>query len=407
MIPYHIQPNGPFHLGRRGVGLEATDSYIPSDTLFAAMLSTAIEIGLNPDDWLSKFSRLEFSKPSGSEKGKLITITVDTVPPFLLSSAFPRAGQVRFYPAPSLRLWSATMPDEKIECRLKKLKKIKYMSEGIFQKLITNRLRYEDLPPDDEQDITDDDKGVFLQGNLWLMAEEISQLPKQFQYKKEKGRLVKYPSNKKKYKALRKHTVWKMGKVPRVTIDRLTNQSNIFHSGRVIFTPDCGLWFGIVWHDKQYHKILHHILDMLGDAGIGGERSVGHGHFTWEQANTNIAWQAPQENDLFILLSRYHPHTENEIANLRDEQVSYDLQSVAGWITSLHASAQRRRRIWMFTEGSVLKKANQSTVMGDVVDVQPVYDEIFPAKKESPDPFPHSVWRYGLACGVAWKGAKS
>ena len=72
-------PQG-LHLGTRAVSLEEAGVHIPSDTLFAALVDIWSRTGGEPSAWLRPFRNGE--------------------PPFLLTSAFPFAGQVRFYPVP-------------------------------------------------------------------------------------------------------------------------------------------------------------------------------------------------------------------------------------------------------------------------------------------------------------------
>ena len=80
LTPYTLQFKGGLHVGTRGVNLEEAGVSIPSDSLFAAILSTLRLTGESVDDFANVY-------------------TAD--PPFLLTSAFPYAGGVRFYPMPA------------------------------------------------------------------------------------------------------------------------------------------------------------------------------------------------------------------------------------------------------------------------------------------------------------------
>jgi CRISPR-associated protein Csm4 len=384
--------------------MEETDLYVPSDTIFAAVLATSIELGYSPE-WVTGFPRQDSRI---SEKNV----------PFLLTSAFPRAGQVRFYPLPPLQVWAGPFMDQHaIKDRLKELKKIKYVSEGIFQLLVDGASLQEYLPAKDDPSKKDrlyeDDKGLYLQGSLWLTANEVEKLPERLRKKqvkrkdKEKDEIqfIEFESKTKQYKALCKRKVWETGKVPRVTIDRINNSSAIFHTGRLTFSPDCGLWFGIEWRDKELlvdqrpiRDMVETVLENLADMGLGGERSVGHGQFNLPEP-TEQTWPDPEPDERFITLSRYHPHSEAELESMQASYASYQLIPVGGWLYSQQEVAQRRRRVWLVAEGSVLKAINDP--LGNIVDVRPVYDK----EKDFPsptgiDPFPHPVWRYGLACGV-------
>jgi len=107
---YRLKLRTPLHIGKSGVGREGTLGYIPSDTLFGAFVVTwAQMLDGHVDDWLEGFYT-----------GR---------PPFVLTSAFPFAGEVRLYPAPAFE------PNLSQAMRLglgKKLKKITYVSEGIL-----------------------------------------------------------------------------------------------------------------------------------------------------------------------------------------------------------------------------------------------------------------------------------
>jgi CRISPR-associated protein Csm4 len=76
----HLEPCGAFHLGERGIGLEETAELVHADTLHAALVSAAAALdGRDAAEYLA-----------GAD------------PPVLLSSAFPFAGPVRFYPRPMI-----------------------------------------------------------------------------------------------------------------------------------------------------------------------------------------------------------------------------------------------------------------------------------------------------------------
>ncbi len=82
------------------------------------------------------------------------------------------------------------------------------------------------------------------------------------------------------------------------------------------------------------------------------------------------------------------PRAEELPAAFEGGAVGYQLASVAGYLRSPGVASQRRRRLWLVVEGSVLT-ALPSPVMGDLTDVAPVVGS-----------FPHPVWRYGLALPV-------
>ncbi len=377
---YHLNFKGKLHLGRRGIGQEETGSHLPADTLFAALIVTQVEAGLDP-------KRLPLAFPRRLSDESL----VEAPAPFLLTSAFPVAGEIRFYPPPPLS--HLNISDEIKERRLKELKRIKYISEKLFERVITGENLDAWLPPEDDTEPAT--QGLYLQGkSLWLTTEEINGLPAAMQKANKRQRPVE---------AFRYLKVWHAEKVPRVTVDRLRNASNIFHTGRLGFSSGCGLWFGVTWQDKSWQPEIAQLLDLMADGGMGGERAVGYGHFTWQNKEVR-QWPAPKDGDLFITLSRYHPHTPEALNALNDNQVAYELVSVGGWLGSMQTSAQRRRRLWMIAEGSVLRAVGPGP-WGNITDVKPIYQKPHFLPPPGSDEFPHEVWRYGLAYPVAFGGA--
>lgn len=388
---YDLDPGGPFHLGRRGVAQEETGIFISADTLFAALVAAHYEFGLDP----TALPRLFRAATEA---------TAAPAAPFLLSSAFPRAGQVCFFPAlPVNRL---NLAEATVRRRQKELRGVAFISQHIFEKAVAGDPLDAWLPPAEPDGPAT--KGVYLQGkSLWLARAEVDQLPPS---------LLVEPDPKRQsapvdpIKALPYQTVWQVEKVPRVTVDRLTNLSNIFHTGRLHFQRGCGFWFGIEWRQPDQPLTDRYTvragvelaLDSLADIGLGGERSAGYGHFRWTATDT-LALPDPQPDRPFVTLSRYHPRADELPACLRDPAAAYRLMSVGGWLQSPQSKAQRRRRLWMIEEGSIVGAVGPGP-WGDVTDVKPDYSHPdFPPPADD-NPITHPVWRYGLACPVAFGG---
>jgi CRISPR-associated protein Csm4 len=90
LTPYALHFKSGLHLGTRGVTLEEAGVSIPSDTLFSALMDVHLRAGGDADAYIGPFLR-------GSA-------------PFVLTSAFPLVGDVRFYPLPveRTRIFDAT-----------------------------------------------------------------------------------------------------------------------------------------------------------------------------------------------------------------------------------------------------------------------------------------------------------
>ena len=334
-------PHG-IHVGAYGIGTEGVRITIPADTLFSALLSAWISLGNDPEPWISHFPR--------TDDGKAISAD----PPFLLTSAFPYKGSALFLPKPLALNFLQKAPEKD----RKKWKKLPFISEALLLKMAKGASFEEIL-----------DEGEFrLNGNVFVHRDESKEIPDG-------------------------SPVWEEHTVPRVTLDRISSTSNLFHVGRVEFGNDAGLWFGVIWRDPErpcgdvaFKVAFETALKALSQSGIGGERSVGYGVFDYELMD-EFNWPEPSPEKPALLLSRYNPRPDELPEVLRDAP-GYLLEEVRGWTFSPHGQF-RRRSIVMLKEGSVIRPRNG--VMGHVVDVGPIH-----AEKKEPL-LPHPVWRYGLA----------
>lgn len=362
---YTLRPRSAFHLGEHGIGLEETASHAHSDTLFSALLAVWVQLGNGPKDWSSPLKE---------------------APPFLLTSIFPFAGKVRFYPLPLADLSPLGI---KVDERRKDLRRISFVSEGIFRRIVDGQSLDGYLPPKEGTP----DLGLLIQGGrLWLSKEEAADLPDDIRtYRGTRGKQPERP-----LRGLAHMSVWKADKVPRVTVNRRTHASNIFHSGRVSFAPGCGLWFGVAWlrpderpgdGELTFRQTFELALSALADGGLGGERAAGYGAFCWQNGEV-VQWTDPAPGQHYVTLSRYHPRSDETPGAFTGDSTAYSLQAVAGYLQAPGQAAQRRRRLWLVAEGSVLCAASAAP-FGDLTDVRPQVGH-----------FPHEIWRYGLACPV-------
>ncbi|MFC1960708.1 type III-A CRISPR-associated RAMP protein Csm4, partial [Chloroflexota bacterium] len=220
--------------------------------------------------------------------------------------------------------------------------------------------------------------GVLLQdGKIWLTQDEINLLPKGWQ--------TLNPA------VLAHKMIWKSQSVPRVAVDRVSSQSNIYHIGRTVFAEGCGLWF--LADVEQESDRLEFLLEHLADQGIGGERTAGYGAFTWsEVAPPDLP--TPDGSQRVLTLARYNPTPQELAAGVLGEEASYELVDVGGWLGTPTGRAQRRKRVRMIEAGSVLV-ANQP-LTGRLVDVCPEYDQ--------PGAPGHPVYRSGIALTVGVPG---
>ncbi len=343
---YRLDPKAGagFHFGQRGLEGESSAEFCPSDTLFGALVATLADL-------------------DGREAVRAFVAPFrEGEPPFLLTSLFPRAGDLPLLPLPRLRIELTPEPGQR-----KLLKRLRYVSPRLFGAI----LRGEEMDA-----YAGEERGRFLQkGRVWLSADEQPRLPQAWRDLS--------------FDALREQKLWQADAVDRVTIDRASSASAVYRVGRTAYAPECGLWLGARWPRgvdvparDQLKELLHH----LGDRGLGGERSVGYGQF--ELGETPPELTLPETNGpLALSLSRYLP-AGDELPGVLGEGASYGLVGVIGWLGSAHGPARRRRSVRMLTEGSILRAGGQNGPLGRLVDLKPVGWE------------QHPVWRYGYACTV-------
>jgi len=367
---YHLEARAPFHFGLRGVGIEETAAHAPSDTLFSA-LCYAI--------------RQQFSAAKLEE---FVSTYAAGQPALILSSGFPyvlarREDQVegwqppelldptqvvRFFPRP---LEPPPGVSDDAEQR-KRVKRIAWLSEGIFRTWV------------DGGDLG----GHFSENNLvqggqaWLTAREREAVAG---WRDEETDAIRF---------------WAVGEVPRVTVDRRASTSQIYQAGRVWFQPGCGLWLLAQWRE-DWRTRGELALRVLGDAGIGGERSAGHGQFRVHGPHSLSPLPDPTPGKRFVTLSLYYPARDELAEVLGGDGVRYRLQVRRGWMASPDASQSsdgktvrgsglRRKAVRMVGEGSLLRWPEGKTFVGTLADVTP---EAFTA---------HTVWRYGLVFPVGY-----
>lgn len=295
-----LKPNAPFHIGERGVGLEESSTMAHSDTLFGA-ICWAWRLLHGKDDLEDLLEQYQQGKP-----------------PFLISSTFPFIGEHRLLPKPLDGLGQAGTE--------KNVRKASFISSTIFQSLANGEKlqNFEILRGNP--------------GNMIVTLEEASSI---------RGLIgSNFP--------------WTVGEAPRVTLDRNSRQSEIYYAGDLRFMEGCGLYMLVDFLDKSYRAKLEGALRLLGDEGLGGERSSGRGFFTLDKGSMTLG---SNEGDNAVLLSLYRPLKE-ETPNLSHS--SYNLVARRGWVAG--KSDKRKKSLRMLAEGSVIPYMPEK-VIGSIENV--------------------------------------
>ncbi len=313
---FRMHPASAIHIGERGVGMESTSKVMHSDTLFGAIC------------WAWKLLHGE------DELADLLGRFLRGDPPFLISSAFPFVGDLCLLPKPLAGL-------KGIESD-KKVRKAWLVSHSIFQRIVNGK---------EVTDYTVMAGGAVVTPEEALSVEDLIEMS----------------------------PPWTATEPPHVSLDRVTMQSGIYHVGEVRFAAGCGLYMLVDFIDKSFRKMLEGAMRLLGDEGIGGERSCGRGLFSLERGSIKVG---SDDGNLAVLLSLCRPG-RNEVDALSAS--SYDLVLRRGWAG---ASSHRKRGIRMLSEGSIVPRS----IRGSIVDVLSLDDR--------------SVYSYGLALKAGMRGAE-
>lgn len=327
----------PAHFGELGIGMEEINERVRSDTLFSA--------------WISAYARL-FGKRAVEN---LLQQFIDQPqqPLFCISSTFiyrRKAEQYIYYLPRLLELPKNYPCGDDLEFA-KTFKKLNYLPLEIWQRWYQG----EGFTTNDRQDLYDETEG---QSNGALRQAGV------FDY----GR------------------AYKTEQIPKIAVDRDTRATNLYHTGFVQFHWEpiserihslSGLYFLLHFSEANptLENDLHAALCLLGEEGIGGERSCGAGRFEVEwfdfsnRDNVDPRWNQIvnfSQPDRYSLISLFWDFPPPE--NLLTEAASYTIYERGGWIASSSSGRRlRRKSVRMFAEGSVFPKPP----IGKLADVTP------------------------------------
>ncbi len=334
---YRLTFKTQLHLGRAtgpaqegSLGLQKTVTHIPADTLFSAICQmwTTFYDTQSLTDFLSPYT----------VGGKSL--------PFMLTSAFPFAHDVYFYPKP-LTFQNSS----------KKSKRVQFISNNIFRDIISGN-----TPEFKDNQVINGEK-------VWISPEE-------------KNKLTEIMDDT--------PVVWKTDTRPRVTIGSQNAGSEIWHVQTVQFNTNCGLWFAVDFNnDDKMKSTFETLLQVLGDTGIGGERNAGYGLFDINIENDYVLPNVENENR-FVTLSRICPKSKEQLEQLQTGSVAYNLNKVSA-PDKMSSKQISRKQVYMFAEGSVLNTSEK--LIGQLVDLRLNNDS-------------QPVYRYGYAWQIGIKGTE-
>lgn len=167
-----------------------------------------------------------------------------------------------------------------------------------------------------------------------------------------------------------------------------------FYMEEIRFKKKSGLW-GMAYFDDEVAKERFNIaMNYLQDAGIGTDRNVGNGQFEfkWDESSKfNINDHA---GDYGVNLSLFCPENHDQLESMLNPNARYEVIKRGGWISEPF-NTYRKRSVWMFKEGSILRIPQNTNVLGGVVNVKPAIIQ-----------GDRAVWRSGKAIflPVNWNG---
>jgi len=123
------------------------------------------------------------------------------------------------------------------------------------------------------------------------------------------------------------------------------------------------------------------VMRLLGDEGIGGDRTVGSGNFCPRFSDAVPDFCQPQKSQWFVNLSPLFPKPE-ETPVLFADGCNYRLTVRSGWMGGVLPSSVQRKTVRMIGEGSVLC-GSADQIWGAVANV-------------TPNGTNHPVYRWGL-----------
>ncbi|MEH2409434.1 type III-A CRISPR-associated RAMP protein Csm4 [Nostoc sp.] len=312
----------PAHFGELGIGIEQTSDRVRSDALFSA--------------WVSVYARL-FGKNAVEELLQIFPCEKRSqlIPPLRISSTFiyRQENEHTIYYLPRPLKFPINYPNEELEF-FKTYKKLNYLPLEVWQRWYQG----EGFIGADTEELIAETNGK-SNGHLRQVGT--------FDYKK----------------------AVEIDQIPKIAVDRVTRATNLYHTGFVQFRSGenpSGLYF-LLQLSPEGEKLadkLKATLHLLGEEGLGGERSSSAGRFQVEWLELPETWQKVvnfSAGNYHTLMSLFWdiPITTEFLNN-----ASYDIQERGGWIAE---NQLRRKMVRMFSEGSVFI----APPAGKLVDVTP------------------------------------
>lgn len=339
---YRLSFAGPIHFGQTGIGLEETSEQLPSDSLVSALINASAVRG-NVEDFLRMFESAESA------------VQFSSLFPF---GPAPDAGDRIAYLLPRPMAMPPLADSTIVSSLGKELKRLKYLQPEDAWRWLTG-------PPYQRGEVERLLKRNHAMGGSW--------------------------------DPVQKTGWWAEELRPRVALDRCSQNSSIWWCGSLRFVPGAGLYGLVRVGDSQRLAELENVFKILGEMGLGGERTYGMGGYEFSGFTPlKDVWPTHEggTNGRCLLLSRYYPasHERTQLTSILE---AWDFVETRGYVVSgRYATTLKRKRVRMIREGSVAREA----LLGEFVDVTPESGELLG--------LPHRVYRCGLGFWMSPGGAQ-
>ncbi len=271
--------------------------------------------------------------------------------PFLISSCFPylEAGRDRVYLYPKPVAFEPGGGEREDAELAKKLKRIKYVSEGLFKKMCASP-GVEDAG---KHKLHRREVLSFKVGGEWYIADGEVALEREVA-----DRLVDESDEKKEP---RRKTLRIMGKYekPGVQVNRLSvsPEETLHFRSEYTLAPNAGLHF-LIYGSQEEVKEVEAALRFLADRGLGGKVSCGRGAFEFNGLEEDVELDKPKQG--FVTLSLYLPKKE-ELSAFGEGNTWYEIAVRKGMVEGsfIKVRNQWKEKLLMFAEGSVFPAAGE------------------------------------------------
>lgn len=325
----------PVHFGRGAEEHDTSDLIYHSDSLKAAIYSVGLRIFSEWED-----ASLFFNG-------------------FKISSCFPYAGNEFFLPKPRVQKrvrFSKSDSDKS----LKKIKKIDFLEKGNFERWWNSGTSVFEV---DDLCITPDDRFLCSSRSTFTRSNGKGTESEFSFFKNEVQQRVKVPNGGE------------------------AGDSKPYYFDRMYFEDACGLYFIIQFQNETLRSQVLKALQLLGETGIGTDRSSGNGLFYFEPEKdiSPFELKLTSEKNEWVSLGLFLPSVEDHVA-IDFSKSQWQLVKRGGYISgSEHEEFRhlRRNTVFMFNEGSTF--ASTSDLVGKIIDLRPNWN----------DSKLHPVWRDG------------